>query len=103
VDVPARPGDDGRVKLVRVFETRDPVRGLLTRGLLEAEGLDVLAKGEGSGPYRMGPVILFVPKDVSGRAIELLAAAEDGSLALSPDEEPFAASSDELAVETSAD
>jgi hypothetical protein len=89
------------VKLVRVFETRDPVRGLLVRGLLEAEGLDVLAKGEGSGPYRMGPVILFVPDDMSGRAIELIEAIEDGSLALAPDEVP---SEDEsLAVEAPAD
>jgi hypothetical protein len=89
------------VKLVRVFETRDPVRGLLVRGLLEAEGLDVLAKGEGTGPYRMGPVILFVPDDVSGRAIELIEAIEDGSLALAPDEVP---SGDEsLVVEAPAD
>jgi hypothetical protein len=75
------------VKLVRVYETRDPVRGLLARGLLEAEGLDVLDKGEGSGPYRMGPVILFVPEHMAGRALELLAAADDGSLALAPDED----------------
>jgi hypothetical protein len=89
------------VKLVRVFETRDPVRGLLVRGLLEAEGLDVLAKGEGTGPYRMGPVILFVPDDVSGRAIELIEAIEDGSLALAPDEVP---SGDEsLVVDAPAD
>jgi hypothetical protein len=89
------------VKLVRVFETRDPVRGLLVRGLLEAEGLDVLAKGEGTGPYRMGPVILFVPDDVSGRAIELIEAAEDGSLALESGEVP---SEDEsLVVEAPAD
>jgi hypothetical protein len=89
------------VKLVRVFETRDPVRGLLVRGLLEAEGLDVLAKGEGTGPYRMGPVILFVPDDVSGRAIELIEAIEDGALALAPDDVP---SEDEsLVVEAPAD
>jgi Putative prokaryotic signal transducing protein len=90
------------VKLVRVFETRDPVRGLLVRGLLEAEGLDVLAKGEGSGPYRMGPVILFVPDDVSDRALELIAAAEDGSLALEPDEMPSDDDAEALA-ETPAD
>jgi Putative prokaryotic signal transducing protein len=86
------------VKLVRVFETRDPIRGLLMRGLLEAEGLDVLAKGEGSGPYRMGPVILFVPDDVSDRATELIAAAEDGSLALGLDELPDDAEADAEAV-----
>ena len=89
------------MKLVRVFETRDPVRGVLMRGLLEAEGLDVLAKGEGSGPYRMGPVILFVPDDVSGRATELIAAAEDGSLALGLDELPDDAEA--VAAETPAD
>jgi hypothetical protein len=76
-----------RVKLVRVFETIDPIRGILVRGLLEAEGLDVLAKGEGSGPYRMGPVILFVPDESSERAIELVAAAERGSLTLAPGED----------------
>jgi hypothetical protein len=75
------------MKLVRVYETADPIRGLLVRGLLEAEGIDVLAKGEGSGPYRMGPVILFVPDDASSRAEELIAASEAGSLALDPGEE----------------
>ena len=75
------------MELIRVYETADPIRGLLVRGLLEAEGIDVLAKGEGSGPYRMGPVILFVPDDASLRAEELIAASEDGSLALDPDEE----------------
>ena len=73
--------------MVRVYETLDPVRGLLVRGLLEAEGIDVLAKGEGSGPYRMGPVILFVPNDARDRAEELIAASEEGSLALEPGDE----------------
>ncbi|HZB79253.1 MAG TPA: DUF2007 domain-containing protein [Actinomycetota bacterium] len=81
------------MKLVRVYETLDPVRGLLVRGLLEAEGIDVLAKGEGAGPYRMGPVILFVPDHATARAGELIAASEEGSLALEPGEE--------LAVEAS--
>lgn len=75
------------MKLIRVYESADPIRGLLVRGLLEAEGIEVLAKGEGSGPYRMGPVILFVPDDRSDRAQQLIAASEDGSLALEPDEE----------------
>jgi Putative prokaryotic signal transducing protein len=86
VDVDAGPGDDGPVTLVRVFESLDPIRGMLVRGLLEAEGLDVLAKGEGLGPYRTGPVILFVTEDTADRARELIAAAEDGSLALAPEE-----------------
>lgn len=94
VDASPDPGDDGRVKLVRVYETLDPVRGLLVRGLLEAERIDVLAKGEGAGPYRMGPVILFVPDDARDRAEELISASEEGSLALGP--------GDELAIEASA-
>jgi hypothetical protein len=77
----------GAVKLVRVYECLDPVRGLLVRGLLESEGIDVLAKGEGSGPYRMGPVILFVPEDDVDRAEELVAASEAGTLALDGAEE----------------
>jgi hypothetical protein len=89
------------MELARVFETRDPVRGLLARGLLESEGIDVLAKGEGSGPYRMGPVILFVPLAMFDRAVELLAAAEDGSLALGPGEMPT--EDEALAAETPAD
>jgi Putative prokaryotic signal transducing protein len=102
VDVHAGPGDDGPVKLVRVFESLDPIRGMLVRGLLEAEGLDVLAKGEGLGPYRTGPVILSVPEDAADRARELIEAAEDGSLALAPDElSPGPAGG--LAVERSAD
>jgi hypothetical protein len=90
------------MELIRVLETLDPIRGTLVRGLLEAEGLDVLAKGEGLGPYRTGPVILFVTEESSDRARELIAAAEDGSLALAPDElssDP----ADVLAVERSAD
>ncbi len=86
------------MQLVRVFESLDPVRGLLVRGLLEAEGMDVLTKGEGLGPYRTGPVILFVPEDASDRARELIAAAEDGSLALAPDERSWG-SADGLAAD----
>lgn len=90
------------MELVRVFESLDPIRGMLVRGLLEAEGLEVLAKGEGLGPYRTGPVILFVTEEASGRAKELIAAAEDGSLALAP-EDQSSGSADGLAVERSAD
>lgn len=90
------------MKLIRVFESRDPIRGMLVRGLLEAEGLEVLAKGEGLGPYRTGPIILFVTEDASERARELIAAAEDGSLALATDEES-SGTAEELAVDRSAD
>jgi uncharacterized membrane protein YdfJ with MMPL/SSD domain len=90
------------VELVRVFESLDPTRGMLVRSLLEAEGIEVLAKGEGFGPYRTGPVILFVIEEASDRARQLIAAAEDGSLALAPDERS-SDSADGLAVERFAD
>ena len=82
----SRGGIIEAMELVRVYETMDPVRGLLVRGLLEADGIDVLAKGEGSGPYRMGPVILFVPADAADRASELVCASEEGALALDASE-----------------
>jgi hypothetical protein len=78
--------DDG-VRLVPVFETLDAARGALIRGLLESDGIEVLAKGEGIGPYRAGPVILFVADDAAGRAKELIAASEDGALALETDDD----------------
>jgi putative signal transducing protein len=75
------------MKLVRVYETADPIRGVLIQGLLGSDGIDVLAKGEGSGPYRMGPVILFVPEDDADRARELIAASEAGTLTIDAGEE----------------
>jgi hypothetical protein len=76
------------VELHPVYETLDPLRGLLVRGLLESDGIRVLATGEGAGPYRMGPVILSVPADDVDRARELVAASEAGSLLLADDEGP---------------
>jgi hypothetical protein len=80
--------EDGCVQLVQVYETLDPFRGALVRGLLESEGIRVLAKGEGTGPYRMGPVILFVDEEDADRARELVSASEAGSLELEAGEEP---------------
>ena len=76
------------MQLHPVYETLDPLRGLLVRGLLESDGIRVLATGEGTGPYRMGPVILSVLADDVGRARELVAASEAGSLTLAEEEGP---------------
>jgi len=46
--------------------------GLLARGLLQAEGIPVLIKGEAEGPYRMGPVELWVPEGFELQARLLL-------------------------------
>jgi Putative prokaryotic signal transducing protein len=54
--------------------------GLAARGLLESEGIPVEVKGEVEGPYRFGPVYLFVPEELEPQARLLL---EDLS---SPDE-----------------
>lgn len=55
---------DGRVSatdFVHVWSTRSVLEGEIARARLEAEGIPVLTKGEGEGPYRMGPVHLWVP------------------------------------------
>jgi Putative prokaryotic signal transducing protein len=40
----------------------------IQRGRLEAEGIPVMMKGEAEGPYRMGPVHLWVPAALEARA-----------------------------------
>ena len=87
VDVRSTEHEDRVVELVHVYESADPIRGLLVQGLLESDGIEVFAKGEGTGPYRTGPVILFVDEADRDRALELIAAAQDGSLSLGLDED----------------
>ena len=55
-------------RLVLVLTTVTVTEGLLARGILEAEGIPVLTKGEGEGPYRMGPVQLWVPEEFEVQA-----------------------------------
>lgn len=54
--------------LVRVYSTTSITDGYLARGRLEADGIPVIVKGEGEGPYRMGPVHLFVPTELEVQA-----------------------------------
>jgi hypothetical protein len=60
---------------VRVLSTPSVPEAEIARALLEEEGIPVLFKGEGEGPYRMGPVDLFVPAEHEARAKELLEAS----------------------------
>ena len=83
------------MELVHVYESSDPVRGSILQGFLESNGIEVFAKGEGTGPYRTGPVILFVEERARERALELIRASEDGSLSLD--------ANDDLARETRTD
>lgn len=47
-------------ELVRVYSCASVMEGEIVRGFLEAEGIPVLTRGEGQGPYRMGPVSIWV-------------------------------------------
>src|SRR4026207_717581 len=49
-----------RDELVQVYASGDTFAAELMRGRLEAEDIPVLVKGEGEGPYRMGPLYLWV-------------------------------------------
>jgi Putative prokaryotic signal transducing protein len=65
-------------RLVRVLATPSVTEGLLARGILESEGIPVLTKGEGEGPYRMGPVQLWVPEELEFQARLLLEGPAEG-------------------------
>ena len=58
-------------ELVRVYATANSFEGMLTKGHLEAEGITVLLKGEAEGPYRAGPVYLWVTPEDEARAREV--------------------------------
>jgi hypothetical protein len=59
-------------ELVRVYSTPSITDGYLAKGRLEAEGIPVMLKGEGEGPYRMGPVHLWVPGSLEVQARMIL-------------------------------
>jgi putative signal transducing protein len=69
-------------ELVRVYATADQVSGQLLRGRLESEGITVLLKGDGEGPYRAGPVYLFVDEQDEARAKAVIDAVASGAYAL---------------------
>jgi len=78
--------DDGGMagELVRVLTTPSILEGEVARSRLESEGIPVLLKGEGEGPYRLGPVHLFVPAELEVQARLILS----GGMGLVGDEEP---------------
>ncbi len=78
-------------RLVRVYSTGRIFDGELTKARLEDEGIPVLLKGEGNGPYRLGPVYLFVSAEQEARAREIIEAIARGEYAtedLEPEPEP---------------
>jgi hypothetical protein len=72
-------------ELVRVWASGDAIEGELMRARLEAEDVAVVLKGEGEGPYRVGPVYLFVSSDDEARARAVLDAVASGAYALADD------------------
>jgi len=66
--------------LVLVDSTRSITDGYLLRGRLEADGIPVVLKGEGEGPYRMGPVHVFVPVEFEVQALMIIEEIRSGRL-----------------------
>lgn len=60
-------------RLIRVFVASTATEGHLARGLLESNGIPVLIKGETEGPYRVGPIQLWIPEAFEVQARLLLA------------------------------
>jgi hypothetical protein len=67
----------GAGPLVSVFRTESLPEGLLVKGMLESAGLTVVDKGMAEGPYRMGPVDLWVPEREEDDARALIREALD--------------------------
>jgi hypothetical protein len=82
--------------LIRVYSTTSLPDGYLARGRLEAEGIPVIVKGEGEGPYRMGPVHLWVPSEFEVQARLILQEIQEGSMRIDEDDPPRSEEDDPL-------
>ena len=87
-------------RLVRVFASPDTVAGEMMRARLEAEGITALVKGDGEGPYRAGPVYVWVPVEDEGAARQVVDAVASGAFALGDD---FDVGAPDVADETPTD
>jgi hypothetical protein len=72
--------------VVKIYSTPDAIDGQLMRGRLEAEGISVMIKGEGEGPYRVGPAYLWVSAEDEVRGRAVVDAVSSGAFALSEDD-----------------
>jgi hypothetical protein len=59
-------------QLVQVLTTMSGAEAEIARGRLESGGIPVLLKGDNDGPYRLGPVYVFVPAAFEARARQFL-------------------------------
>jgi len=72
-------------RLVRVFASPDTVAGEMMRSRLAVEGITALLKGDGEGPYRAGPVYVWVPVEDEVAARAIVDAVTSGAFALDDD------------------
>ncbi len=84
----------GSEELVRVYSTASITEGYLAKGRLEAEGIPVMVKGEGEGPYRMGPVHLWVPSSFEVQARLILDEIALGTVEVTPGDAPVTEADD---------
>ena len=70
-----------------VFASSQIPEGMLVKGLLESEGIRVFIKGESEGPYRLGPMDLWVLEEFEVQARMILEGIESESLANEEDPE----------------
>jgi hypothetical protein len=73
-------------KLVRVHIGSSIMEGEIVKARLEAEGVPAMLRGEGTGPYRMGPVEVWVPADMELHARIVLEADEARAAEADPPE-----------------
>jgi hypothetical protein len=74
--------------LVRIWSGTDAIQAELIRGRLEVEGIPVLHKGDGEGPYRAGPVHILVRKEDEPDARAIIDAVMSGAFELPEGEIP---------------
>ena len=74
-------------RLIHVHTTSDAIEGQLLKGRLEADDIPVFAKGEGDGPYRTGPMHLWVLEEHEVQARLVLAEILGGRFELPEDVE----------------
>jgi hypothetical protein len=72
--------------LTRIYASGDSFAGELMKGRLEAEGIAVMMKGEGEGPYRTGPVYLWVNQEDETRARAVVDAVDSGAFAVTDED-----------------
>jgi hypothetical protein len=76
--------------LVRVHTGFSIMEGEIVKAHLEADGIPAMLRGEATGPYRMGPVEVWVPADMELHArivLEERAPTDDGARSADADDQ----------------